>query len=141
MNNPKSPDKVTTSTLCDIMRSSQTILDTIGVNSSQGSREGICRTIANIGINETRLTQLPEDKLPILTISRAVGSFARNARWSYEITYAMHDSNASKRILILNGEVPGAEMSFYNTQDDRQLTETEGQILAEDLARLISNGL
>lgn len=91
---------------------------------------------ATVPIESSALTQVPEGIMPTVSINRPIGDFARRARWAYEITYGMQNASASRHVIVLNGEIPQAEMSFYDGQSDRPLTEPEAQAIVADLSRV-----
>jgi hypothetical protein len=135
------PEKVSTQTLAMIIRGSQNLLNNLGENKVLTGTERVVDTVT-LPIESPALTGPVENTRPTVTISRPTGKLAQHARWAYEITYGMQDPNASRHILVLNGEVPEAEMAFYDGHTaDRALTEQEGEALASDLTVLAETRL
>lgn len=135
LNNP-TPEQVSPGTLSQLIRSSQAILDQLGIEEPDIVIPEHTMQKATVAIDSPTLTTATEGALPTVSINRPTGDFAKKSRWSYEITYGMQDPSSSRHILVMNDEIPQAEMSFYDGREDRPLTEAEAQAAVADLGRL-----
>ncbi len=129
------PEQVSPKTLSQLIRSSQAILDQLGIEEPSATGDQAMQK-ATVAIDKPTLAEAPDGALPTVSINRPVGDFAKDARWSYEVAYGMQDVSASRHILVMNDEVPQAEMAFYDGRHDRPITETEAQAVVADLSRI-----
>jgi len=130
------PEQVTPGTLSQLIRSSQAILDQLGIEEPSVGLPEHTMQKATVAIDTPTLTTAREGALPTVSINSPTGDFAKKSRWSYEITYGMQDPSSSRHILVMNDEIPQAEMSFYDGREDRSLTEAEAQAAVADLGSL-----
>ncbi len=87
-------------------------------------------------MDEPHPTRVQKEDFHFITINKPIGDLARRASWDYEIMYGV-DDNPLYHVLILKGETPSAEVSFYDNRPDRPITDTEAQAVAADLTRVI----
>lgn len=129
------PEQVSPKTLSQLTRLSQAILDQLGIE-EPGVIDSQTMQKVTVAIDKPTLTDAPDGVLPTVSINRPVGDFANDARWSYEVTYGMQNASASRHILVMNGEIPQAEMAFYDRRPHRSVTEAEAQAVVADLSRI-----
>ncbi|MYB39961.1 hypothetical protein F4X86_01530 [Candidatus Saccharibacteria bacterium] len=122
-------------------RAAEEILEVLGTEELTSFTDSLV-VKAIIGIAESRLTDVPEDALGTITISKPEGEFAESALWSYGITYGMQDSRHSRLITIYktdDTERFPATLSRYDGSADRHLRKSEAKAVESDLKQAIKS--
>ncbi len=137
----ENPNQVTPATLARVIRVAHSILEELGVESPKTSdgRLGAMPDVesATLPIESSALTRVPEGGMSSVRISRPTGDFAKSSRWAYTIHYGMQHASHSRQVIVMDsGELPEAEMSFYDSHSTRALTEPEAQAIVSDLSRV-----
>ncbi len=134
MTNPnKKHDPVTNETKERVEKAADGVLQLLGTNNGDGSM-----LQALVGVEYSALTEHPERALPTIAVRKAIGEFATQARWNYEITIGAQDEQASRHILLMRDEHAAPEVAYYGGQSDRPMTELEATAIATDLERVAS---
>jgi hypothetical protein len=113
------------------MQAADSILDHLGITNSE-----LTMISAKVTLDETNLTHIPEEALPILTITKPLDDFAKEALWAYEVTYGMQNGGASRHIIIPKNRDLKARIGPCNVKGDREVTPKDEIELARDLSHI-----
>jgi hypothetical protein len=127
-------DPVSKETVARVKRAAQNLLDTIGAESKDGTTQQ-----ALIGVDYSALTEHPESVLPTVSVTKALGELATNARWDFGITIGAQDAQVSRHALFMKDDAAQPEIAYYDGRPDRAMTELEAIAIAADLERAIES--
>lgn len=123
-------DPATSKTVERVKLAAQNILDIAGTKKNDGSMQ-----TAVVAIEYSVLTEHPEIALPTISINKALGELALEARWDFEITVAAQNEHSSRHALFMKDPSAEPELTFYDGRPTKIMTELEALAIATDLER------